>query len=57
MMTSIHPSMDFHVHTTYSDGRAHPKDVIEKAIKLGINNLGIADHYGGLESYAIISTD
>lgn len=53
----MHSLMDFHVHTSHSDGRSAPIEVIERAIQLGISHLGIADHYGGLESYAIISID
>jgi histidinol phosphatase-like PHP family hydrolase len=53
----MHPNMDLHVHTTYSDGRSNPGAMITQAIALGIKNLGITDHYGGLESYAIISID
>lgn len=47
--------MDLHVHTTYSDGSCEPKTVIDKAIALGIKDLGIADHYGDLERYSIVS--
>ena len=47
--------MDLHVHTTYSDGSSKPRAVIEKAIALGIKDLGITDHYGDLERYAITS--
>lgn len=47
--------MDLHVHTTYSDGNSKPRAVIEKAIALGIKDLGITDHYGHLERYAITS--
>jgi histidinol phosphatase-like PHP family hydrolase len=52
----MHRKIDLHVHTTHSDGRSKPKAIIEKAIELGLTDLGIADHYGGLESYSIIST-
>jgi histidinol phosphatase-like PHP family hydrolase len=47
--------MDLHVHTTYSDGNSKPRAMIEKAIALGIKDLGITDHYGDLERYAITS--
>ena len=47
--------MDLHVHTTYSDGSSKPAAMIEKAIALGIKDLGITDHYGGLEQYSIVS--
>jgi histidinol phosphatase-like PHP family hydrolase len=47
--------IDLHVHTTHSDGRNNPEAVIKKAIDLGLTNLGITDHFGGLESYAIVS--
>jgi len=48
--------MDLHVHTTYSDGSSGPVAMIEKAVALGIRDLGITDHYGGLERYSITST-
>ena len=47
--------MDLHIHTTYSDGRCEPKAIIDKAITIGINDIGITDHYGNLESYSITS--
>ncbi|MBM3166390.1 MAG: PHP domain-containing protein [Chloroflexi bacterium] len=52
----MHRKIDLHVHTTHSDGRSKPKAIIEKAIELSLTDLGIADHYGGLASYSIIST-
>ena len=52
----MHRKIDLHVHTTHSDGRSKPKTIIERAIELGLTDLGIADHYGGLESYSIVST-
>ena len=48
--------MDLHVHTTYSDASCQPGAVIDRAIALGIKDLGITDHYGGLERYSITST-
>lgn len=50
------PEIDLHVHTVYSDGINEPKELIDKAIALGIKDLGITDHYGDLEEYAIVST-
>lgn len=47
--------MDLHVHTIYSDGSSEPRAVIDKAVALGIKDLGITDHYGGLERYSIVS--
>ena len=35
---------DLHVHTTYSDGLLTPKQVIDLAIKKGINGISITDH-------------
>lgn len=34
----------FHVHTTYSDGRATLKEMAEAAFKLGYQYIGISDH-------------
>ncbi|MBM3118580.1 MAG: PHP domain-containing protein [Chloroflexi bacterium] len=47
--------MDLHVHTTYSDGNSELRAVVDKAIALGIKDLGITDHYGDLEWYSITS--
>ena len=35
---------DFHTHTTFSDGKNTPVEVIEHAIKLGMPSIGISDH-------------
>lgn len=35
----------YHVHTNRSDGEAPASDVVEAAIKLGLDELGISDHY------------
>ena len=51
----MYRNIDLHVHTTHSDGRNNPEFVIKKAIDMGLTNLGIADHFGGLEAYAIVS--
>jgi predicted metal-dependent phosphoesterase TrpH len=36
--------VDLHTHTYYSDGRASPADLVERAAALGIKVLAIADH-------------
>ena len=35
---------DFHVHTTYSDGRSAPEEVVQSAIAMGMTTLGFSDH-------------
>lgn len=37
--------LDLHNHTTFSDGRNKPEEVIEAAIDKGLNIIGISDHY------------
>lgn len=36
--------VDLHTHTTYSDGSYSPKELVEKAVKAGIEILSITDH-------------
>ena len=35
---------DFHVHTTYCDGKNSPEDMIQEAIRLGMRKLGFSGH-------------
>lgn len=35
---------NYHCHTTFSDGENSPREMIEKAIKLGLEEIGISDH-------------
>ncbi len=35
---------NYHTHTTYSDGKNSPREMIEKAIELGFHAIGISDH-------------
>lgn len=35
---------DFHTHTIYSDGKNTPREMIEKAVALGMEAIGISDH-------------
>src|SRR5438105_6985321 len=39
-----HSAADLHLHTTYSDGRAAPADVLRKAIETGLRVIAITDH-------------
>ncbi|MBI4388408.1 MAG: DNA polymerase/3'-5' exonuclease PolX, partial [Candidatus Omnitrophica bacterium] len=34
----------FHIHSTYSDGRASLEDMVKKAVSLGYEYIGISDH-------------
>lgn len=37
--------MNLHNHTTFSDGRFSPRDIIEAAVCSGLGVVGISDHY------------
>lgn len=39
-----HSTIDLHLHTHYSDGRASPAEVLEQAVKLGLSTIAITDH-------------
>lgn len=36
--------IDLHVHTTYSDGMLTPREVVRKALDMGLDAIGITDH-------------
>jgi histidinol-phosphatase (PHP family) len=35
---------DYHIHTTFSDGKADPEEYITRAISAGINEIGFSEH-------------
>jgi len=35
---------DYHIHSTFSDGRAAPEDYVEAAISLKLNEIGFSEH-------------
>ncbi len=35
---------DFHVHSTFSDGKHDPEEIVLEAIRLGMTDLGFSDH-------------
>ncbi|MBQ0101224.1 MAG: histidinol-phosphatase [Firmicutes bacterium] len=35
---------DFHIHTTYCDGKNTPREIVEKALELGMETLGFSEH-------------
>ena len=35
---------DYHIHTTFSDGKNSPEEIIEEAIRRGFSKIGFADH-------------
>lgn len=37
---------DLHTHTTFSDGLLMPDQLVEKAIEMGLDAIGITDHWG-----------
>ena len=38
---------DLHMHTTWSDGKNTPEEMILEAIRLGLETVGISDHSSG----------
>lgn len=42
---------NFHMHTTYSDGKLKPQELIDRAIEIGLKGFAITDHHtvGGYE--------
>lgn len=39
------PRINLHTHTIFSDGKNNIKDIVNKALELGINYLAITDHF------------
>ena len=35
---------DFHVHSTFSDGKNSPEEIVRQAVSLGVTRLGFSDH-------------
>lgn len=46
---------NFHTHTTYSDGKKSPREVVEAALAAGFHSIGFSDHSYAktLESYSM----
>ena len=38
------PLCDYHTHTTYSDGKDTPEEMVLSAIEKGLNEMGFSDH-------------
>lgn len=36
---------DYHIHTTFSDGKLTPEEIIKKAIEMNFSSVGISDHF------------
>ena len=36
--------IDLHMHTTISDGKLTPKEIIDEAVKNGVTTMSITDH-------------
>ena len=36
--------MDLHMHTVFSDGKDTPEEMVQEAIRLGLETVGISDH-------------
>jgi len=47
--------IDLHIHSSFSDGKHTPNEIIELSRKLGINTISITDHYS-LEAYGNIKS-
>ncbi|MEM2870060.1 MAG: PHP domain-containing protein [Thermoplasmata archaeon] len=46
--------MNLHNHTTYSDGRFSPRDIVEAAIHARLKVVGISDHYRTTRKRSIV---
>jgi DNA polymerase (family 10) len=44
--TSSDMMMNLHNHTTFSDGRHSPRDIIDAAVNAKLSHIAITDHYG-----------
>lgn len=42
---ALNKMIDYHIHTTFSDGANSVEEVIDQAVRLGISELAITDHY------------
>jgi HisJ family histidinol phosphate phosphatase len=42
--------MDMHLHSTFSDGRLSPREIVETAIERGLHYIAITDHYLNLKA-------
>ncbi len=40
---------DYHIHTTYSDGRDGPEACVAAAVKAGLREVGFSDHITPLD--------
>ncbi|MHA1257903.1 MAG: PHP domain-containing protein [Promethearchaeota archaeon] len=50
------PRINLHTHTIFSDGKNSIKDMVNKALKLGLNYLAITDHFTDSWKSGIITT-
>ncbi len=49
---------DFHIHTTWSDGKHSPEEMVEYALKLGMTHMGFSDHsYTAFDDSYCLSLD
>lgn len=46
-------SYNFHMHTTCSDGKLQPEDLIQQAISIGLKGLAITDHHS-IKGYQVV---
>jgi len=50
------PGINLHTHTIFSDGKNNIKDIVNKALKIGLNYLAITDHFTNSWKSGIITT-
>ncbi|MCW8965110.1 MAG: PHP domain-containing protein [Candidatus Pacearchaeota archaeon] len=47
---------DFHMHTTYSDGKNSISEMAEQAGRIGLKSVGISDHSRGYDDLVFFGT-
>ncbi|MFN3361178.1 MAG: PHP domain-containing protein [Pseudanabaenaceae cyanobacterium] len=45
-------TLNFHLHSCFSDGQMHPRDIVEQAVNLKIRHFAITDHHT-IEGYEV----
>ena len=48
---------DFHTHTTFSDGKNTPEEMVLHAISMGLKTIGFSDHASGDNDYSMKKED
>lgn len=50
------PKINFHIHSTYSDGKGTIRQIVEKSLKLGLHYIAITDHFSNSWKANVIPT-